>query len=70
MIQYDEVKVSRIREGRFGSGLPAFLRHPQTGDIGTIVEVYPDAFEVECSDRSTGVTLWLEVMHRDELELI
>jgi len=32
-----------------------------------ILEVYADAYEVECSD-SDGSTVWLEAMYPDEME--
>jgi hypothetical protein len=65
MKQYDVVKVAAIR---FAGEQPQFQRHPQLGDVGTILEVYGDAFEVECSERSTGATIWLEAMYPDELQ--
>lgn len=68
MNQYDPVRVIAIRHDRFGE-LPAqYQRQPTTGDIGTIVEVWHDAFEVECSDGDTGFTIWLETMFPEELE--
>jgi hypothetical protein len=70
MKQYDAVRVVAIRGNRFASERPAFQRHPQVGDVGTILEVYGDAFEVECSERETGATIWLEAMYPDELQLV
>jgi hypothetical protein len=43
------------------------------GDVGTILEVYetPElAFEVECSDPGSGITIWLEAIYPEELELV
>jgi len=68
MKQYDVVRVAAIRDGRFTRERPQYQRHPQVGDVGTILEVYGDAFEVECSEPSTGVTIWLEAMFPDELQ--
>ena len=70
MKQYDVVKVAAIRADRFAGERPQFQRHPQVGDVGTILEVYSDAFEVECSERSTGITIWLEAMFPDELQTV
>jgi hypothetical protein len=69
MKQYDVVRVAAIRSNRFTSERPGFQRPPQVGDVGTILEVYADAFEVECSERDTGVTIWLEAMFPDELQM-
>jgi len=68
MKQYDLVRVEAIRGDRFSREHPGFQRHPQVGDVGTILEVYGDAFEVECCERATGVTIWLETMYPDELQ--
>ena len=70
MKQYDVVRVAAIRGDRFVREQPAFQRHPQVGDVGTILEVYRDAFEVECCERDTGVTIWLEAMFQDELQTL
>jgi len=70
MKQYDVVRVVAIRGDRFASERPSFQRHPQVGDVGAIVEVYSDAFEVECCERDTGVTIWLEAMFPDELQTV
>ena len=70
MKQYDVVRVAAIRDGRFASQRPVFQRHPQVGDVGTILEVYSDAFEVECSEQDTGATIWLEAMFPDELQTV
>src|SRR5688500_12668123 len=53
MKQYDVAKVTAIRDDRFLGKQPQFQRNPQPGDVGTILEVYDGAFEVECSKRST-----------------
>ena len=70
MKQYDVVKVVALRDSRFASEPPHFKRHPQVGDVGTILEVYDGAFEVECSERETGVTIWLEPMFPEELQSV
>lgn len=68
MKQYDIVRVAVIRGNRFDAKRPGFQRHPQTGDVGTILEVYNNAFEVECCEHDTGITIWLEAMFLDELQ--
>ena len=70
MNQYDVVRVAAIRGDRFASKSPRFQRHPQVGGVGTILEVYGDAFDVKCCERDTGVTIWLEAMLPDGLEVI
>lgn len=70
MQQYDVVTVTKIRNSRFAGEIPNYERHPQVGDIGTILEVYDGAFEVECSHSNTGITIWLEAMFPDELQLV
>jgi hypothetical protein len=70
MKQYDVVRVAAIRGDRFARERPQYQRHPQVGDTGTILEVYADAFEVECSEARTGVTIWLEAMFPDELQSV
>ena len=70
MNQYQVVKVVAIRDNRFASRPIPFQRYPAIGDSGVILEVYTDpepAFEVECSDPNTGVTIWLEAMYPEEL---
>lgn len=67
MKQFDVVKVTAIREDRFAGDTPYDKHSPMVGDIGTILEVYADAYEVECSD-TDGSTIWLTSMFPDELE--
>jgi len=73
LVQYTVVRVGAIRGGRF-NGQPVYeVRHPLVGDVGTVVEVYhsPElAYEVECSDSSTGETIWLSAMFPDEVEAL
>jgi hypothetical protein len=68
MEEYDVVRVVAIRDGRFSGQQPAFQRHPQVGDVGTIVMDHGSAFEVECCEPGTGITVWLEAMFPDELQ--
>jgi len=74
--QYDLVRVIRIRGNRFDGTKVWFARHPAVGDLGTVVECYESrcdvekGYEVECSDPSTGETIWLDAMFDDELELM
>jgi hypothetical protein len=67
MKQFDMVKVTAIRDDRFADIEVFDKRAPMVGDVGTILEVYADAYEVECSD-SDGSTIWLAAMYPDELE--
>jgi hypothetical protein len=69
MKQYDAVKVVALRDDRFAAEPPSYQRHPQVGDVGTILEVYDGAFEVECSEHGTGETIWLTAMYPEELKL-
>ncbi len=69
MKQFDMVKVTAIRNDRFVSAEVFDKRAPVVGDVGTILEVYADAYEVECSD-SDGSTVWLEAMYPDEIEFV
>jgi len=57
MKEYDVVRVVVIRDSRFSGQQPEFQRHPQVGDVGAIVMDYGTAFEVECCERGTGVTI-------------
>jgi len=66
MKQFDVVKVIAIRGSRFADDEGFDKRAPRVGDVGTILEVYADAYEVECSD-SDGSTIWLTAMYPDEL---
>ena len=67
MKQFDVVKVTATRGDRFTGAEVFDKRAPLVGDAGTILEVYADAYEVECSD-SGGSTIWLAAMYPDELK--
>lgn len=67
MKQFDVVKVTTIRGDRFAGAEVFDKRAPAVGDVGTILEVYANAYEVECSD-SDGSTVWLEAMYPEEIE--
>ena len=67
MKQFDVIKVTSLRNDRFKETGPDWQRAPAIGDVGTILEVYADAFEVECSDSSNGNTIWLAAMYPDEI---
>ncbi|WP_426270065.1 DUF4926 domain-containing protein [Dyella kyungheensis] len=56
MKQFDVVKVTAIRGDRFTGEEVFFKRAPVVGDVGTILDVYADDYEVECSD-SDGSTI-------------
>lgn len=66
MKPFDVVKVIAIRGDRFAGQELFDKRAPVVGDVGAILEVYDDAYEVECSDVD-GSTLWLTAMYPDEL---
>jgi hypothetical protein len=72
--QYDRVRVVQIRDNRFDDTNVWFARRPVVGDLGYVLEVYEGrdgvegGYEIECSDPSTGETLWLDVMFENELE--
>jgi hypothetical protein len=65
MKQYSVVKITKlntvfkVHENNFGS------RPPRVGDIATILDVYEDAYDLECSD-SDGVTIWLEMFNTSD----
>ncbi|MDP2634625.1 MULTISPECIES: hypothetical protein [unclassified Pseudoalteromonas] len=65
MKQYSVVKITELNtvfkahENSFGS------RSPRVGDIATILDVYEDAYDLECSD-SDGVTIWLEMFNTSD----
>ena len=67
MKQFDVVKVTAIRDNRFAAEKGCDKRAPVIGEVGTILEVYADAYEVECS-HSDGSTIWLIAMYPDEIE--
>ncbi|WP_046006801.1 hypothetical protein [Pseudoalteromonas rubra] len=68
MKQYSVVRIKSLNkefqhsEQSFGS------RAPQIGDVGTIIDVYDDCLEIECSDEK-GVTLWLELFEPNDADL-
>jgi hypothetical protein len=71
LMQYEVVRVISIRDDRFSQAQVFYQRLPTIGDVGTVLEVYTDpeiGYEVECSDPSTGATVWLEPMYPEELE--
>lgn len=71
--QYDVVRVVAIRDSRFIGAEVFYERLPRIGDIGTILEIYskPEVgYEVECSEPSTGFTIWLDAMYPDEIEAV
>jgi hypothetical protein len=66
---YDRVRVTAIRDDRFATLPIHYRRHPEVGDVAVIVHTHQAdyAYEVECSDASSGETLWLDAMYIDEL---
>jgi hypothetical protein len=72
MQPYDVVRVIAIRDDRFNGKHEHFERNPRIGDTGTILEAYsaPEpAFEIECVNPADGITIWLEALYPDEVEL-
>lgn len=72
-LQFDVVRVVCIRGNRFENKKVFYQRHPKVGDVGAVLEVYATptlAYEVECSDPTTGITIWLEAMYAEEIELV
>ena len=72
-LQFHVVRVVCIRANRFENKKVFYQRHPKVGDVGAVLEVYATptpAYEVECSDPSTGSTIWLEAMYAEEIELV
>ncbi|MFQ3787230.1 hypothetical protein [Halomonas sp. A29] len=67
MKQFDVIRVVSIRDDRFTETERDWQRAPAVGDLGTILEVYADSFEVECIDSSNGSTIWLAAMYPDEI---
>jgi len=70
---FNVVKVISLRDKRFENSSVQYMRHPQLGNIGTILEacLQPEpAFEVECVNSKDGTTIWLVAMHPEELELV
>ncbi|MES2300415.1 MAG: hypothetical protein V4582_25495 [Pseudomonadota bacterium] len=70
--EYDVVRLIAIRDARFEGAKIFYERLPQVGDVGTILEVYsvPElGYEIECSDPSTGITIWLDAIYPAEIEL-
>lgn len=66
---FDRVRVVAIRDDRF-SGMPDTVAHwPKVGDVAYIIDTHETGhvYEVECSNPSSGETLWLEAMYIDEL---
>lgn len=70
MKQFDVIRVVSIRDDRFTETERDWQRAPAVGDLRTILEVYADIFEVECSDSSNGSTLWLAAMYPDEISRV
>jgi len=67
MKQFDVIRVISIRDDRFKAAGGGWQKAPEVGDVGTNLEVYANAFEVECSDSSNGHTIWLAAMYPDEI---
>lgn len=67
MKDHDVIRVVKLRNDRFAARPVEYLRHPRVGDTGAIMQIYSDAFLIECCDR-TGTTIWLTEMFHDEVE--
>ncbi|MDC9520303.1 hypothetical protein PSH55_04080 [Pseudoalteromonas sp. Angola-31] len=68
MKQYSVVKVISLNKKFIYSEKSFGSRAPQVGDVGTIVEVYDGAFDIECCDVN-GVTIWLEIFEPSDGDL-
>ncbi|MCG7537293.1 DUF4926 domain-containing protein [Pseudoalteromonas sp. OOF1S-7] len=71
MKQYSVVKIVSLNKAFVHTDQSFGSRTPQVGDIGTIVEVYDGAYDIECCDEN-GITLWLELFEPSDgkLELL
>ncbi|WP_090368217.1 hypothetical protein [Ferrimonas sediminum] len=68
MKQYSVVRIKRLKKQFEHSDLSVGTRAPRAGDVATVVDVYDDAFDLECSD-DDGSTLWLELFRPDDADL-
>lgn len=68
MKQYSVVKIKSLKKEFKHSELSFGSRTPQVGDVGTIVDVYDGAFDIECSDEN-GVIIWLELFEPYDADL-
>ena len=68
--QYSVVRLKNIFK-QFGSTELVFdKRHPQVGDVATIIEIYESptfGYELECSDEN-GITVWLATFTPEDAE--
>jgi len=68
MQQFSVVRIMSLKrefkhcENSFGS------RAPRVGDIATIIDLYDEAFDLECCDEN-GITLWLELFEAKDAQL-
>lgn len=68
MKQYSIVRIKRLKKQFEHSSLSIGTRVPKEGDVATVVDVYDDAFDLECSDED-GSTAWLELFELDDADL-
>lgn len=68
MRQYSVVKIKSLKKDFTHAEKIIGSRLPKVGDVGTIVEVYGAAFDIECSDEN-GITIWLEIFEPGDADL-
>ncbi len=70
--QYDVVKIVSFKNLKLIKKTEFDKNIPEIGDIATIVEIYTNpsiGYELECSDRKTGETLWLYTFKPEQIQL-
>ena len=68
MKQYSVVKIKSLKKAFERTECSFGSRVPRVGDIATVVDVYDEAFDLECSDEN-GITLWLEIFNPSDADL-
>jgi len=70
--QFDIVKIRSIKKQQVLQKMSQDKCSAKAGDIATILEVFQNpvlGYELECSDSTTGETIWLSGFKHDEIEL-
>ncbi|KAF7783526.1 hypothetical protein PRUB_a3316 [Pseudoalteromonas rubra] len=68
MKQYSVVKIISLNKVFIHSEKSIGSRAPKVGDVGTIVDIYGEAIDIECSDEN-GMTVWLELFEPGDADL-
>ena len=69
--QYSVVKLKKINRQFSESDLSFDKRHPEVGDVATIIEIYKTpslGYELECSNKD-GITEWMVTFSPEEVDL-